>query len=87
MAFRLHPFQFGKLCGSVWGIFLFGYTWFLILHKGGHIDPSFIGFAYYRYAVTPLGSIIGLAWGFADGFLAGALFAWFYNWVKHARTP
>jgi len=29
-----------------------------------------------------MGSVIGAAWGFVDWGIAGAIFAWLYNWIK-----
>jgi len=29
--------------------------------------------------MSPLGSLIGLVWGFVDGLIGGAIFAWLYN--------
>jgi hypothetical protein len=53
-------------------------TWWLIIL--GHGGTEFIlSRAYPGYAVTPLGSLIGLVWGFVDGLICGAIFAWLYN--------
>lgn len=40
---------------------------------------------YIGFSPTILGSLIGAAWGFADGFLGGLLIAWIYNRLKKAR--
>ena len=34
---------------------------------------------YIGYEATPLGAIIGGLWGFIDGFVGCAVFAWLYN--------
>jgi hypothetical protein len=31
------------------------------------------------YSVSYLGAIIGMVWGFVDGLIGGAVFAWLYN--------
>ena len=38
-----------------------------------------IGHIYRGFNISPLGSVIGLAWATCDGFIAGALLAWLYN--------
>ena len=40
-----------------------------------------------RGAVTPQGSAIGLAWGFVDAPIAGAIFAWLYNLIAAKLSP
>ncbi len=40
-----------------------------------------------RGAVTPVGSAIGLAWGFVDAQIAGAIFAWLYNLLAAKLSP
>jgi len=37
---------------------------------------------YIGYSYTPLGSVIGAAYGFVDFGIAGAIFAWLYNWIN-----
>lgn len=34
---------------------------------------------YVGYAPTLTGALIGMAWGFGDGFIAGVVIAFFYN--------
>jgi hypothetical protein len=38
-----------------------------------------LGSVYLGFAPTPVGSIIGTAWAFADGAVGGAVIAWVYN--------
>lgn len=62
-------------------------TWWLILL--GHGGTTFILCrAYPGYCVSPLGSVIGLLWGFVDGLICGAIFAVLYNALlpKAAKT-
>jgi len=42
---------------------------------------TFLGRVYRGYAVTPLGSLIGMIWAFVDGLIGGAIFAWLYNLI------
>jgi hypothetical protein len=41
---------------------------------------------YRGYSITPLGSVVGLIWGFVDGLIGGAIFAWLYNIIA-VRLP
>jgi len=65
--------------GLWWGLGLFTITWWMMLHEGSTGDPTPIGKVYRGYKVSPLGSLIGLAWGAADGLVGGATLAWLYN--------
>jgi hypothetical protein len=76
---KLNVRAFALTCGIFWGLGLFSITWWLIAFGGVSDDPTFIGRIYLGYRISPLGSIIGLAWASADGFIAGAVFAWLYN--------
>ncbi len=62
-----------------WGGSVFFLTWWVILSGGADPGPSLAAQIYFGYSVTPLGSLVGLAWGFADGLVGGALLAWLYN--------
>lgn len=76
---KLNVKAFALACGLLWAACLFLCTWWIILLDGSSADPTFIGRVYRGYAVTPLGSLIGLAWGLIDGAIGGAIFAWLYN--------
>jgi hypothetical protein len=54
-------------------------TWWIIAFDGSGGDPTIIGLVYRGYSISPLGSIAGLIWGFVDGLIGGAIFAWLYN--------
>jgi hypothetical protein len=66
------------VCGG--GLFLV--TWWIIGWEGVSGEPTFIGRVYPGYNLSPTGSVIGLVWGFLDGLVGGALFAWIYNTVN-----
>ena len=38
------------------------------------------------YSISPMGSVIGLLWALADGFVGGAIFAWLYNRIT-GKSP
>lgn len=67
--------------GLLWGIGLFGMTWWLIAFEGISDDPTWIGLFYRGYTISPMGSMIGLIWSIPDGFIGGAIFAWVYNLI------
>ncbi len=69
-----------------WGGSVFFLTWWVILAGGGTSGPSPVGQIYLGYSVTPSGSLVGLAWGFADGLIGGALLAWLYNLLAAKLT-
>lgn len=70
----------------VWGIGLFIMTWWIILIDGSSADPTFLGQIYRGYTVSPIGSLVGLAWGVVDGAIGGAIFAWLYNLIVGHKT-
>ena len=72
--------------GLVWGIGLFLGTWWIMAFEGPTGEPTFIGLVYRGYAISPLGSVIGLIWGLVDGMIGGALIAWVYNRIVARGT-
>jgi hypothetical protein len=66
-------------CAIVFGLGLFLLTWWVILLDGPSSTPNLISKVYRGYSFTPLGSIIGFAWGLFDGAVGGACIAWIYN--------
>ena len=77
---KLNVKAFALTCGIGWAVSVFVYTWWYIALYGvsiGRILPSF----YLGYYVSPIGSIIGLIWGFFHGLICGAIFAWLYNFI------
>ncbi len=76
---------FAIAVGLVWGLGIFVGTWWIILLDGTSSEMTSLGQIYRGYSITPLGSVIGMAWGLVDGLIAGAIFAWLYNIIA-ART-
>ena len=64
-----------------WGIGIFLCTWWIIMFEGATGDVTILGHMYRGFNISPVGSIIGLVWGFFDGLISGAIFAWLYNWL------
>ena len=76
---KLDVRAFALTCSLVWGLGLFVLTWWIIAFDGASAEPTFIGSIYRGYTITPMGSVIGLIWALADGFVGGAIFSWLYN--------
>ena len=82
---KLNVKAFALAFGLIWGLSLFILTWWIITFEGATGDRTFIGWVYRGYNISPLGSLIGLAWALVDGAIGGAIFAWLYNLIA-ART-
>ena len=72
--------------GLTTGIFgaasMFFLAWWLILTGNAEGPVTLFERIYIGYSFTPMGSVIGAAWGFVDFGIAGALFAWLYNLIN-----
>ncbi|OIN99567.1 MAG: hypothetical protein AUJ51_12885 [Elusimicrobia bacterium CG1_02_56_21] len=76
---KLNIKAFALTSGTVWGAGMFFLTWWVMAFDGVSYEPTLIGGIYRGYTMSPLGSLIGLAWGFFDGLFGGLVFAWLYN--------
>lgn len=76
---KLDARAFALACGLIWGLGLFCLTWWIIAFDGATGTPTPLALVYRGYNISPLGSVIGLAWGFVDGAAGGAVLAWLYN--------
>lgn len=76
---KLNIKAFALACGILWGFGLFALTWWMIAWGETTDESTFISRVYIGYRVSPIGSLIGLTWALADGFIGGAIFAWLYN--------
>lgn len=76
---RLDVKAFALACGIGWGLGLFLLTWWIIALDGASGEPTFIARMYRGYSLSPVGSLVGLAWALLDGLVCGAIFAWLYN--------
>jgi hypothetical protein len=66
-------------CALVWGSGVLLGTWWIIILDGAQEGIPLLGSIYRGYTITPVGSLIGLAWAVVDGLIGGAIFAWLYN--------
>jgi hypothetical protein len=76
---KLNVRAFALTCGLLWGLGLFVITWWIIATGGATAEQTFLGRVYLGYRLTEIGSVYGLVWGFFDGLIGGAIFAWLYN--------
>ena len=76
---KLNVLPFAVACGLLWGFGVFGLAWWVMCFDGQGVDPGILGHVYRGFTITPLGSVIGLAWALADGFVGGLVLAWLYN--------
>ena len=78
---KLNAKAFGITFGVLWGFGLCFGTWWMILIGKAQGVPTLVSNIYIGYKITPLGSLMGLAWGFFDGLGCGLIFAWLYNQI------
>ena len=84
---KLNTKAFGLTCGLIWGFGIFFATWWILLwERGTVVSPGIIGMVYRGYTISPLGSLVGLVWATADGWIGGLIFAWLYNGLQDAFT-
>jgi hypothetical protein len=76
---KLNIKAFALTCSLIWGFGLFALTWWIMAFEGQTGEVTFIGKIYRGFSITPLGSLIGLGWALADGFVGGLIFSWLYN--------
>jgi hypothetical protein len=77
---RLKPFALGVALGVFWGLSLFVTTWvsFYTGYAGLFLE-ALAKSIYPGYSISPLGSFLGLCFGFIDGLVCGTLIGWIYN--------
>jgi hypothetical protein len=83
---KLCTCAFGLAGGILWGLAIFVLT--LISVWTGYANDllTMVMGIYLGYEITILGAFIGLIYGFIDGFIGFAIFAWFYNLLcKHCK--
>ncbi len=77
---RLKPLVLGTAIGIVWGGSLFLTTWLSYFTGYGELFLRTMAQSIYPgYTISPVGSFLGLFYGFVDGLVSGALVAIVYN--------
>jgi hypothetical protein len=80
---KLKPLAFGIALGLVWGGSLFVTTWLSYYTGYGKLFLEVLARSIYPgYAISPLGSFLGLFYGFLDGFVSARLIAVIYNKIS-----
>ena len=82
---KINVKSFALACGITWGVVIFLVTWWVIVRFGSSGAKTVLGVIYPGYNISPLGSVIGLLWGFADGLIIGAALAWLYNKLSSGK--
>lgn len=90
----LHKRNFGVAIGAACGLVLFGLTAIVLLRRPDPApDIGILAEYFYGYQVSWRGAVVGLAWGFAVGFVGGWFTAFCRNlviavslWVTRTRS-
>ena len=85
---RLNSKVLGLSLGVLFGLAIFVATNWLVLKGGRRVGPhlSLLSQYFLGYRVSFAGSLIGGAYGFAIGTLAGSLMGWVYNAIAVLRN-
>lgn len=76
---KFKPIALGLTAGIIWGVAVMLGTWWIVIKgSAGATMGTLVNF-YFGYSVTWLGGLVGLVWGFIDGFICGTVFGWLYN--------
>ena len=79
---KLKPIAFGIAFGAVWGAALFITTWLSFYTGYGKLFLEVLAQSIYPgYTITPVGSFLGLLYGFLDGLISATLIGWLYNMI------
>jgi len=71
------------LTAGIFGSFtMFFLAWWMIFTGNAEGPTTLFERIYLGYSFTPVGSVIGALWGFIDFGIAGAIFAWLYNFIN-----
>ncbi|MEW6215553.1 MAG: bacteriophage holin [Nitrospirota bacterium] len=77
---KFKPFALGLSLGIVWGGALFITTWLSYSTGYGKLFLEALAVSLYPgYAISPVGSFVGLLYGFLDLFIMGTILGWVYN--------
>jgi len=78
---RLDVKAFALTCGIMWGLAVMLATLWLIVSGSGGTFMRYLDNFYIGYSFSVVGAFIGAIWGFVDGVIGGAIFAWLYNTI------
>ncbi len=72
------PHALGVAIGVLWAAYVF-FCGITAMFGWGVALVDALSSLYIGYAPSILGAVIGAAWGFVDGYVAGVVIAWIYN--------
>lgn len=80
---KLKPLALGIALGTVWGVSLFVTTLLCYFTGYGKLFLEVLAQSIYPgYSISPLGSFLGLFYGFLDGFVSASIIGWIYNKIS-----
>ncbi len=83
---RLRAVPIAVALGLTWGLGIMLLGWISAFGWGARV-VEVIASAYVGYASSFVGGLIGGVWGFVDAFVAGLVFAFFYNALAGEKRP
>lgn len=84
---KLRPLYLGISIGIVWGVSLFITTWLSYYTGYGKLFLEALAQSIYPgYSISPLGSLLGLFYGFLDGLISGSIIGAIYNRLSGGRN-
>jgi hypothetical protein len=75
---KCQPLALGIAIGVLWALYVGGLGITAMFNWGTALVAP-LASLYIGYAASIVGAIVGAAWAFADGFVAGVVIAWVYN--------
>ncbi|VVB90763.1 Uncharacterised protein [uncultured archaeon] len=81
----LNPKAFGLTAGIIWGLVILVFTLISVSTGYATMFLNIIVSIYPGYSISPMGSIIGLIYGFADAFIGFYIFALIYNLLENTK--
>ena len=76
---RLDTKALGLAGGTLWGAVILILTLVSLGNGYGESVLRLLLDIYPGYSISGTGAVVGLVWGFIDGFIGCYLFAWLYN--------
>jgi hypothetical protein len=77
---KCQPLGLGIAIGVLWALYV-GCLAITAMFGWGTALIAPLASLYIGYSASILGAIIGVIWAFIDGFVAGVVIAWIYNFI------
>ncbi len=65
--------KIGLVCGVLSSFAMWMSTWYMLIRDRGQAFAQMVRIVYRGYEISPRGCVMGALWGFADGFISGAV--------------